>query len=53
MPDAALPYESIADLAKGFRAGRIGKVDLPVLARREHPVDDSAVEVDMGVRGAA
>jgi hypothetical protein len=25
---------------------RLGKVDLPVLARREHPVDHAAVEVD-------
>ena len=30
--------------------GRLGKVDLPVLAHRKHPVDHAAVEVDMRIQ---
>jgi hypothetical protein len=33
--------------------GRLGELDLPVLARNEHRVDHAAVEVDMGIQRAA
>ena len=32
---------------------RVASVDLPVLARGEHPVDHAAVEVHMGIQRAA
>ena len=40
------------ELVRGQR-GRLGEVDLPILAHSKQPLDHTAVEVHMGVQRAA